>query len=175
MARGRQFLKGVVAAGVGLGLSHLSSRCSLAQEQAKAKTNGDAYKFDVHHHILPPEYVRILTERGILFLGTRFAPWSVEKTLGMMDKNGKQTAIVSVSSPAANIGDDMPLIVPKEGHGLWRVMERGMGATRILKVLFDQVLVFNRHYHSYSPLEKRIMPKCVEFGDDGLLSCPIQA
>jgi len=105
MANRREFLKGVVAAGVGFGLSQLSSRYSLAQEQTKVKTTGNAYRLDVHHHILPPEYVRILTERGILSLGTRFPPWSVEKTLEMMDKSGIQTAVVSVSSPAANIGD----------------------------------------------------------------------
>ena len=45
------------------------------------------------------------TERDILSLGTRFPPWSVEKTLQMMDKTGVNTAMVSISGLAANIGD----------------------------------------------------------------------
>ncbi len=105
MADRREFLKGIAAAGIGLGLSQLSSRYSLAKEETEGKAAGNAYRFDVHHHILPPEYVRILTERNILSLGTRFPPWSVEKTVEMMDKTGIRTAVVSVSSPAAAIGD----------------------------------------------------------------------
>ena len=105
MADRREFLKGIAAAGIGLGLSQLSSRYSLAKEETEGKAAGNAYRFDVHHHILPPEYVRILTERNILSLGTRFPPWSVEKTVEMMDKTGIRTAVVSVSSPTAAIGD----------------------------------------------------------------------
>ncbi len=104
MASRREFLKGAIAAGVGLTMSQLSHGRGQAQERQDG-TTGKMQRFDVHHHILPPEYVKTLTDKGILSLGTRFPPWSIDKTLEMMDRTDIRTAIVSVSSPAANIGD----------------------------------------------------------------------
>jgi predicted TIM-barrel fold metal-dependent hydrolase len=64
------------------------------------------YRIDVHHHIIPPEYVKALAAVGVIdALGVRFPEWSVEKVIEMMDRNGIQTAVTSISSPAANAGD----------------------------------------------------------------------
>ena len=45
------------------------------------------YRIDVHHHIIPSEYVKALAAVGVTSaLGVRFPEWSSEKTLEMMDR-----------------------------------------------------------------------------------------
>lgn len=62
---------------------------------------------DVHHHILPPEYVRLVGRAAI----GRPAPnglvpdWNAATSLKVMDDNGVQGAVVSVSSPGVWLGD----------------------------------------------------------------------
>lgn len=64
------------------------------------------YRIDVHHHIIPSEYVKALAGEGVTTaLGVHFPEWSLEKTLEMMDRNGIQTAVASFTSPAAQVGD----------------------------------------------------------------------
>ena len=59
---------------------------------------------DVHHHILPPEYLEALAGLGIKrSIGVAFPTWSREKDLELMDRLGVQTAVVSFSTPAANV------------------------------------------------------------------------
>ena len=64
------------------------------------------YRIDVHHHIMPSEYVKELAAEGVTSaLGVRFPEWSLEKTLEMMDRHGIQTAVTSFTSPAAHVGN----------------------------------------------------------------------
>ncbi len=61
---------------------------------------------DVHHHILPPEYVSALDRIGQSRSGgTELPPWSKDAALAMMDRQGIATAIASISSPGVYFGD----------------------------------------------------------------------
>lgn len=58
------------------------------------------YLIDVHHHILPPEYVLALESIGqSRFGGAELPNWSLKATLELMDRQGIATAIASISSP----------------------------------------------------------------------------
>src|SRR5262249_57740126 len=64
------------------------------------------YRMDVHHHILPGEYVSALARMGISGGGgVPFPNWSVEGALGLMDRHGIQAAVTSISSPGVHFGD----------------------------------------------------------------------
>lgn len=64
------------------------------------------HRIDVHHHILPPEYVQALAQIGQSQSGGSALPdWSSDAALSMMDQHGIATAIVSISSPGTYFGD----------------------------------------------------------------------
>jgi predicted TIM-barrel fold metal-dependent hydrolase len=66
----------------------------------------DPVRIDVHHHILPAEYVAALAGIGITGGGgIPFPAWSAEDALGVMDENGIQAAVTSISSPGVHFGD----------------------------------------------------------------------
>ena len=57
---------------------------------------------DVHHHIVPKEYVESLSERGVKkALGVQFPGWDVNKALEVMDQNGISTSMISISAPGS--------------------------------------------------------------------------
>ncbi|OPY66290.1 MAG: Amidohydrolase [Syntrophorhabdaceae bacterium PtaU1.Bin034] len=59
---------------------------------------------DVHHHILPYEYLHALARLGITrSIGVTFPAWSLQQDMELMDKLGVQVAVVSFSAPAANV------------------------------------------------------------------------
>jgi 6-methylsalicylate decarboxylase len=59
---------------------------------------------DVHHHILPPEYLEALADLGVnSSIGVSFPTWSLQKDLELMDRLVVQIAVVSFSTPAANV------------------------------------------------------------------------
>jgi predicted TIM-barrel fold metal-dependent hydrolase len=64
-------------------------------------------RIDVHHHILPPDYVRLIGRDAI----GRPAPcgvmpdWDVGTSLRVMDEGGIRSAVVSVSAPGVWQGD----------------------------------------------------------------------
>jgi len=61
------------------------------------KTNN---KIDVHHHIVPKEYVEMLKEINITdTLGINFPEWTPESSFAFMKKLGIEKAIASISSP----------------------------------------------------------------------------
>lgn len=61
---------------------------------------------DVHHHILPPEYVNALGSIGQNRSGGADLPsWSKDAAFGLMDRQGIATAIASISSPGVYFGD----------------------------------------------------------------------
>jgi predicted TIM-barrel fold metal-dependent hydrolase len=66
----------------------------------------EAQRIDVHHHILPPEYVQAALAGGALDAGgVAFPDWSAEKALALMDEAGIATAITSIAAPGVHFGD----------------------------------------------------------------------
>jgi len=64
-------------------------------------------RIDVHHHILPPEYISMLAKIGITgSLGQPFPKWSPEKSKSFMSKLNINTAITSISSPGVYFKND---------------------------------------------------------------------
>ena len=62
-------------------------------------------RIDVHHHILPPAYARLLRERGLQPGGVDVPEWTVERSLRVMRRNQIATSILSLSTPGAWFGD----------------------------------------------------------------------
>lgn len=62
---------------------------------------------DVHHHILPPEYVKQVGGSAIGAPAGKpdAPPWSVESALEMMNRDGIETAITSISAPGFPLSD----------------------------------------------------------------------
>jgi predicted TIM-barrel fold metal-dependent hydrolase len=61
---------------------------------------------DVHHHILPPEYLTALGERiGVQGLTGPVPQWSPSISIEAMDRVGVATAITSISAPGIWFGD----------------------------------------------------------------------
>lgn len=66
-------------------------------------TNG---RIDVHHHNIPPAFTKAMADRGITKVaGAPLPPWTPETSLEVMDNNGIQTAITSLSAPGVHFGD----------------------------------------------------------------------
>ena len=64
------------------------------------------YRIDVHHHILPAEYVSTLARIGITGGGgIPFPSWSADAALGLLDRYGIEAAVTSISSPGVHFGD----------------------------------------------------------------------
>ena len=63
-------------------------------------------RVDVHHHIVPREYVEVLAGIGVTSSGgVAFPEWSAESTIARMDRNGVATAMASISAPGVYFGD----------------------------------------------------------------------
>ncbi len=61
---------------------------------------------DVHHHILPPQYLAKLADVGITeSLGKPFPFWSVDESLNAMNRNFIDYAVTSISSPGVSFDD----------------------------------------------------------------------
>ncbi len=66
----------------------------------------DLNKIDVHHHILPPEYLSALAGIGVTdSAGVAFPDWSPEASLDLMDRFGISAAVTSISAPGVYFGD----------------------------------------------------------------------
>lgn len=64
-------------------------------------------RIDVHHHLLPPQYVKELAKVGVVESGgVPFPQWKPEDSLTMMDRQGIDTAFLSVSSPGLCFGNE---------------------------------------------------------------------
>ena len=67
----------------------------------------DPFRIDVHHHTIPPVFREQLLSRGVVEAGGRDLPdWSADLSLGVMDRNGIATSVLSVSAPGVHFGDD---------------------------------------------------------------------
>ncbi len=67
----------------------------------------DNHRIDVHHHILPPEYVATVGDAriGPLILAGRTPEWTPQMSVEAMDRNGIATAVTSISAPGMWFGD----------------------------------------------------------------------
>ena len=96
----RQFLAGGLAAA-----TTLPARRVFAQAPAVKTTK----RIDIHHHFLPPAYIKEEHERINFGHGAvsanQLLTWSPSRSLEQMDANGISTAIVSVSTPGPWFGD----------------------------------------------------------------------
>ncbi|MFZ3183374.1 MAG: amidohydrolase family protein [Pseudomonas sp.] len=63
-------------------------------------------RIDVHHHVIPPAFVQTMMRKGITKVAGALLPgWSAQKSIAVMDANGIQTAITSLSAPGVHFGD----------------------------------------------------------------------
>ncbi|MUL68124.1 amidohydrolase [Mycobacterium sp. CBMA 234] len=61
-------------------------------------------RIDTHHHMIPPDYRKVLRQAGIDDAGGRALPgWSPEESLQTMAELGVATAILSVSTPGTTV------------------------------------------------------------------------
>jgi predicted TIM-barrel fold metal-dependent hydrolase len=94
----RRFMRGMIA---GLGAAAVSRQ---ARAQAPAAQAEKPFRIDVHHHLSSPGFIAEIKARN-----TGQVPlmnWTVNKSLDDMDKGGVATAILSISEPSVNFGDD---------------------------------------------------------------------
>lgn len=67
---------------------------------------GHPGRIDVHHHILPQQYVAALKSAGITgTTGIPFPDWRPSQALKFMDRNGIAASVLSISSPGATVID----------------------------------------------------------------------
>jgi len=66
-----------------------------------------AHRLDVHHHILPPTYLRLVgAERiGPLLVAGKPPVWTPQHSIEAMDRNGIEKSITSISAPGLWLGD----------------------------------------------------------------------
>ena len=90
-----------------LGAAAMTTRGRLFAQASEVKSaNGS--RIDVHHHFLPPEYMREEQERinfGHSIPASQMRSWSVGESLDVMDQNGIATAIASITTPGVWFGD----------------------------------------------------------------------
>jgi 6-methylsalicylate decarboxylase len=94
----RRFLAGLAAASI--------APASRAFAQAPAEKAPK--RIDVHHHFLPPAYMKEEHERinfGHSVPASQMVAWSPSQSLEVMDQNGIATAIVSITTPGVWFGD----------------------------------------------------------------------
>lgn len=66
-----------------------------------------AHRIDVHHHILPPDWVETVGDEriGPLILAGKTPEWTPEMSIEAMDRNGIATSVTSISAPGFWFGD----------------------------------------------------------------------
>ncbi|UTD26928.1 amidohydrolase family protein [Bradyrhizobium sp. WD16] len=75
-----------------------------ATEQSPAAEKPTPFRIDVHHHLVPPDYVGAIHGK-LPPLPAPSANWTLAKSLDDMDTAGVQTAMLSVTTPGLWLGD----------------------------------------------------------------------
>jgi predicted TIM-barrel fold metal-dependent hydrolase len=65
-----------------------------------------ARRIDTHAHVVPPAYAQWLARLGLDGAGMPIPRWTREDALALMDRQGIETAILSLSTPGVHFGDD---------------------------------------------------------------------
>lgn len=67
-----------------------------------------ADRIDVQHHILPPDYVRLVGREAIarLVVSGRMPEWTPQASIDAMDRNGVELAVTSLSAPGFAFDDE---------------------------------------------------------------------
>ena len=92
-------------------LCGLSRRAFLSGAMATAALAGTATaqpaprRIDVHHHMLPPNYIQSRMAAGTTPGTSGISAWTPARTLAEMDKNGVATAVLSLSQPGVRFDD----------------------------------------------------------------------
>ena len=64
------------------------------------------YSIDVHHHLIPPAFIRTMQKYNIeQVAGAPLPQWNAERSIEAMDLIGTQTAITSLSAPGVYFGN----------------------------------------------------------------------
>src|SRR5580692_7037600 len=97
----RQFLAGGLAAAATLPARRVFAQVPAVKPAAK--------RIDMHHHFLPPQYMKEEHERinfGHDSVATnQLLSWSPSQSIEIMDRNGIATAIASITTPGVWFGD----------------------------------------------------------------------
>ena len=93
----RTFIRGAVASVI----------AAPARAPAQSPLPGTRRRIDVHHHILPSDYVRIIGGRaiGAPSLRSEAPMWDVSRSLAAMDAAGVTGAVISISAPGVLMDD----------------------------------------------------------------------
>src|SRR4051794_20755491 len=81
----RHFLAGTLAA------------AAAAASHRKVYAQAKPQRVDVHHHMLPPDYIAKRLAVGVGDGNSDIAQWTPARTLEQMDKNGIASAMLSLS------------------------------------------------------------------------------
>ncbi|WP_342659220.1 amidohydrolase (plasmid) [Sphingomonas sp. NY01] len=74
--------------------------------EKRAAEGRGANRIDVHHHLIPPAWSASAERHGLKKVaGAPLPDWTPEKSLSVMNINGIQTAILSLSAPGVLFGD----------------------------------------------------------------------
>ena len=79
---------------------------TLAEEAVAQEAPKPPHRIDVHHHILPPQYVAVARER-LLSFAPNYASvlnWTPAQSIEQMDRFGIQAALTSLSNPGTWFG-----------------------------------------------------------------------
>ncbi len=99
----------------------LAALTALGATPAFAQPPARPHRIDVHHHLLPPEYMAAIATRR----GGPAPQWSVARSLEEMDRAGIASAVLSIVQPGVWFGDN------REGRRLARLCnEFGARAVR---------------------------------------------
>src|ERR1700730_16182010 len=97
----RRFLRGLAAAAM--------VPASRAFAQAPVVKPATGKRIDVHHHFMPPQYMKEEHERLNFGHGgisaSQMLSWTPSQSLEVMDQNGIATAIASITTPGVWFGD----------------------------------------------------------------------
>ncbi|MBN3815764.1 amidohydrolase [Paraburkholderia sp. Se-20369] len=64
------------------------------------------HRIDVHHHFVPPAYRSAMSRHGLYKVaGAELPAWNADASLSVMDANGIQSALLSISAPGVYLGD----------------------------------------------------------------------
>jgi predicted TIM-barrel fold metal-dependent hydrolase len=109
-------------------------------------------KVDVHHHLIPDDYRAALARRNILDAGGRpLPPWSVRRSLDVMDENAITLSLLSISTPGVWIGDghdayEIARACNEEGAEIVREHPRRFGLLASLPILDPELAVEELRY-----------------------------